>query len=94
MSKEDKKKGENDKGSEGEKKEKTVEMVWIHKKVKPGDIDTVFGWEGIGNDDGFLVVEMPESQVNNEMKRVTSLIPLDIYEKRKDLEREAKALYK
>lgn len=67
-----------------------VKMIWTHKKVKAGDTVNCFGLPGVANEDGFLVVECSKQRAKNEMtRRPKYLIPLELYERRKELEAEA-----
>lgn len=63
---------------------KSVPMIWLGKVVAPGETQSCFGLVGVGNDDGFLVVDCPEHRVKNEMARKPKgLVPLKLYENKK-----------
>lgn len=63
----------------------TIKMIWPGKYVTPGEKQNCFGMEGTANEEGFLVVDCPKEKVKNELKRKPqSLIPLDLYEERKE----------
>jgi hypothetical protein len=79
------------KGQESE--EKNVKMIWIHKKLQPGTSEECFGFQGVANEDGFLVMDVPKSKVKNEMLRPKKLIPLDLYNKKKALDEESAKLF-
>lgn len=71
---------------------KLVPMIWKHKKELPGTQKNCFGYPGLANEDGFLVVDVPEGLVKNEMKRTPSaLIPETVFYKRLEMEREFQA---
>lgn len=71
---------------------KIVPMIWKHKKLLPGTAENCFGFPGVANDEGLLVVDVPESNVKNEMKRTpNAMIPKDLYYKRLEMDREFQA---
>lgn len=76
-----------------EETEKTLKMIWLHKKAKPGTVSDVFAYSGIANDEGFFVVDVPKAKVKNELKRKPSLIPYSTYEKQREMEKEIEDLY-
>lgn len=71
---------------------KSVKMVWMHKKAKPGTVADVFAFRGTANEEGYFVVDVPKAKVKNELKRKPSLIPLDMYLKRREMEIELENL--
>jgi len=88
------KKNEMDNDFETEEVEvETVKMIWIHKKVNPGETGKVFGFPAVGNEQGFFVCDVPKRKVKNEMKRPQTLLLLDVWKKRLVLEEEARNLY-
>lgn len=70
----------------------TVSMIWKHKKLLPGASENCFGFPGVANKEGLLVVDVPEENVKNEMKRTPkALIPEKLYYKRLEMEQEFQA---
>lgn len=84
---------EDKKGNGEEATVETVKMIWLHKKVTPGEVGKVFGFPATANKDGFFVCDVPKNKVKNEMKRGNKLVLVETWKKRLALEEEVSKLY-
>lgn len=74
---------------------KTVAMIWPHKKGREGETTTIFGLPAVCGKDGFFIVECPVERIKNEGKRSPKkLISLELFEKKKALEKEFEEQHK
>jgi len=71
----------------------TIQMIWPFKHLPPGTEERVFGRPGVANKLGLLVVDVPRERVKNEMKRKKSLVPLDVFMKKRQAEIEFAAQF-